>query len=78
MTVYLVLQWEGARWTVDNCYTALVPAGPYTSLESAHAAVEKAVAETIAETGDASYAHTYVRERVTVIPVEWPEEAKHG
>ena len=80
MTKFLVLQWNGCEWQVDNSPHAIVAAGPYDTIETAVNAIEKRAQEDyeLSLLGDteeeAQKSAQEVRELTKVIPVEWPEK----
>ncbi len=78
MTKFLVLQWNGHGWQVDNSPHAIVAAGPYDTNLDAVNAIEKRAQEDyeleLLSWGDAEAQKSaqQVRELTKVIPVEWP------
>lgn len=81
MTRYLVLQWNGRAWCVDNSEHAVVRAGPYDSEDEAHAAIDKLLAEegkpVMNESPEEAqaYAARHIAPNLRVHPVsDWPME----
>jgi hypothetical protein len=68
---FLVLCWNGLKWTASNSHTALVPCGPYSSEHSAQTNIDKYVAENAEDFPECA-------REVKIVSVMWPMEAPVG